>query len=70
MAAQPTSTEKAAGLDNIPATNVQVQHQHAARANPAQPASVKKGKPSIVATIRPRQFSGQRIAVGERGHHA
>lgn len=55
-AAQPTSTEKAAALDkHIPATNAQVQHQHAARANPALLASVNKGRPPIAATIRPGQ---------------
>jgi len=43
---------------HIAVTSLQVQLEHAARADRAQLASVNKGRPTVAATSRPGEFSG------------
>src|ERR1700751_1566378 len=58
--ARATSVEMAANRDrHIAATSLQVQHEHTARANRAQFASVNNGRPAVAATARPGEFSGR-----------
>lgn len=60
--AQPTGSEKAAALDkHMPATSMQLHHQQTASTNRALFASMNKGRPSVAATARAGQFSGQGI---------
>jgi len=52
--ARPTSAELAAEREHhIAATSVQVQHEHAARSDPAQFVARNQGHPAVVATPRP-----------------
>jgi len=60
--ANPTPAELAANRQqHLAATSVQVQHEHLARANRAQFASVNNGRPTIAATARPAVFSGRGV---------
>jgi len=57
--ARASSAELVANRDrHIAVTSLQVQHEHAARADRAQFASVNKGRPTVAATARPGKFSG------------
>src|SRR4029077_6625502 len=52
--ARASSAELVANRDrHLAATSLQVQHDHAARADRAQFASVNKGRPAVAATARP-----------------
>jgi hypothetical protein len=70
VSAKPTADEAAAAKDkHIAPTALQTQHEHAASTNHALLASVNNGKPSIAATAKAGQFSGQGI-VAAKGFHA
>jgi hypothetical protein len=49
--------QRAAREQHIQATNVQFQHEHAARSDRSQFASVNHGRPNVVATPRPGAFN-------------
>jgi hypothetical protein len=71
LAARPTADEAAAAKDkHIAPTALQTQHQRAASTNHALLASVNNGKPSIAATAKAGQFSGQGIIAAKGVHPA
>src|SRR5208282_757897 len=62
--ARPSAQQEAVAREkHIPAVAAQTEHAKAARANPAQRASVNHGNPTIAATAKPGDFSGQHEAV-------
>jgi hypothetical protein len=65
--ARPTADEEAAAHEHhVDATSAQVQHEHAASTDRAMLASENHGRPSVAATSRPGEFSGNGV-VGSRG---
>jgi hypothetical protein len=66
ITAKPTAQELAATKDpHTPATAAQTSHQTTASSNRALLASVNKGKPSVAATSKPGQFTGQGVVAAK-----
>ena len=53
--------QRAAREQHIQATNVQFQHEHAARSDRSQFASVNHGRPNVVATPKPGAFNDRGV---------
>jgi len=65
--AQPTpEQERYAAEKHMEPTSAQVQHETTAQANPQLRASVNQGRPSIAATTRPGEFSGNGVVAAAR----
>jgi hypothetical protein len=69
ITARPTPQEEAAAQQrHIPPVAAQTEHVQTARSNPQLRASVNQGRPSIAATAKPGEFSGQgAVAAKEAG---
>jgi len=69
--ARATSVEMVANRDrHVTATSLQVQHEHTARTNRAQFASVNNGRPAVAATARTRRFRGHRRGFATNQHRS
>lgn len=65
--ARPTPAEEAVAHErHVDPTSAQTQHQHEASTNRAQWASANHGKPGVVATPKPGEFSGKDVVTASR----
>jgi WXXGXW repeat (2 copies) len=66
--AQETAQERQAGREqHIQATSVQAQHEHAARSDRSQFASVNHGRPNVAATPKPGAFHDRGVVHANAG---
>jgi len=66
VTAQPTAAEQAAAKEqHVQPTAAQTQHEHAARTNRAQLASVNHGQPAVAASAKPGVFSGKGVVAAK-----
>jgi hypothetical protein len=71
MTARPSDAElQAAQGPRFEATPEQMNHAHAAFANPGLAAGANQGRPSVVATVRPGEFQGQGVVTVARQNPA
>lgn len=67
IVAHPTPEQEAtAQQKHVEPTPLQIQHENSAKENPQLRAAVNQGRPSIAATPRPAEFSGQGVVAATR----
>ena len=69
IGARPThEQERFAHEEHRPATSLQTEHEHGARANPDLRASVNHGRPAVAATPKPGVFKGEGVVPARGGN--